>query len=64
MMSGQQVSSAASKDVAWIDGVAIFFAVLVVCLVTTINDYQKERQFQKLTETADAEKTVCTFAHL
>jgi len=48
--------------VAWIDGVAIFFAVLVVCLVTTINDYKKERQFLKLTEVAEAEKTVLILA--
>ncbi len=37
---------------------AIFFAVLVVSLVTTVNDYKKERQFEKLVEAADAEKTV------
>lgn len=43
---------------AWIDGVAIFFAVLVVCLVTTVNDYKKERQFEKLNETAESEKRV------
>lgn len=45
-------------SLAWIDGVAIFFAVLVVCLVSTINDYKKERQFEKLNETAESEKTV------
>lgn len=44
--------------IAWIDGVAIFFAVLVVCLVTTINDYKKERQFERLNETAESEKRV------
>jgi len=30
----------------------------VVCLVTTINDYKKERQFQELNETAESEKRV------
>jgi len=43
---------------AWIDGAAIFFAVLVVCLVSTVNDYKKERQFEQLNETAESEKTV------
>ena len=49
------------KYLAWIDGVAIFFAVLIVCLVSTINDYKKERQFEKLNETAESEKTVHCF---
>lgn len=31
---------------------------MVVCLVSTINDYKKERQFEKLNETAESEKTV------
>ena len=40
---------------------AIFLAVFVVCLVSTVNDYKKERQFEKLNETAESEKTVfCT----
>jgi hypothetical protein len=38
--------------------VAIFFAVFVVCIVSTTNDYKKQMQFSRLTETADAEKTV------
>ncbi len=46
------------RGVAWIDGAAILCSVVVVCLVTTVNDYQKERQFQRLSDTADAERTV------
>ncbi|KAI9502179.1 PMCA-type calcium-translocating P-type ATPase [Coemansia spiralis] len=34
--------------VGWVEGAAIFLAVLVVCFTNAINDYQKERQFQKL----------------
>uniref|UniRef100_A0A914Z2N8 Calcium-transporting ATPase n=1 Tax=Panagrolaimus superbus TaxID=310955 RepID=A0A914Z2N8_9BILA len=33
---------------AWIEGVAILLCVVVVVLVTAINDYSKERQFQGL----------------
>jgi len=32
----------------WIEGVAILFAVFVVVLVTSLNDWQKERQFRGL----------------
>lgn len=34
--------------VKWVEGVAIIVAVLIVVLVGSINDYQKERQFRKL----------------
>jgi P-type Ca2+ transporter type 2C len=32
----------------WVEGVAIMVAVIVVVLVNSINDYQKEKQFRKL----------------
>ncbi|KAJ1978832.1 plasma membrane calcium, partial [Dimargaris verticillata] len=32
----------------WVEGAAIFFAVIVVVFTNALNDYQKERQFQKL----------------
>eukprot|EP00052_Salpingoeca_macrocollata_P027037 m.254621 g.254621 ORF g.254621 m.254621 type:complete len:1271 (-) comp22682_c3_seq6:83-3895(-) len=35
-------------DVGWIEGVAIIIAVVIVVLVTAINDLQKEKQFQAL----------------
>ncbi|KAJ2569145.1 plasma membrane calcium, partial [Coemansia sp. RSA 1836] len=34
--------------VGWVEGAAIFLAVIVVCFTNAINDYQKEMQFQKL----------------
>ncbi|KAG0228406.1 hypothetical protein B0O80DRAFT_384299 [Mortierella sp. GBAus27b] len=34
--------------IAWVEGVAILFAVLIVVLVGSLNDYQKEAQFRKL----------------
>lgn len=36
------------KDVAWIDGVAILAAVMIVVLVTAMNDWTKEKQFRGL----------------
>lgn len=34
--------------VKWVEGVAIIVAVLIVVLVGSINDWQKEKQFRKL----------------
>lgn len=33
---------------AWIDGVAIIVTICIVATVTAVNDYSKEKQFQKL----------------
>lgn len=35
-------------NLEWIEGVAILVAVLVVVLVTAVNDWRKERQFRGL----------------
>lgn len=32
-----------NKKTAWIEGAAIMFAVLIVALVTAINDFEKEK---------------------
>ena len=45
---GATVSEDPSKD--WIDGVSIVIAVLVVVLVGSITDYQKEQKFHELNE--------------
>lgn len=34
--------------VKWVEGVAIIVAVLLVVIVGSLNDYQKERQFRSL----------------
>lgn len=34
--------------VKWVEGVAIIVAIVIVILVGSVNDFQKERQFQKL----------------
>lgn len=38
----------------WIEGAAILFAVVVVVLVSAVNDYQKEKQFRALNEVNDS----------
>lgn len=43
--------------VRWVEGVTIMVAVIIVVVVGSLNDYQKERQFVKLN------KTVCNFPH-
>ncbi|TMS38440.1 hypothetical protein L596_005168 [Steinernema carpocapsae] len=37
-----------THDTAWIEGVAILICVVIVVLVTAINDFSKERQFRSL----------------
>jgi len=37
-----------NPSVEWIEGVAIIVAIVIVVLVGSLNDYQKERQFAKL----------------
>ena len=37
-----------NKEIAWIDGAAILAAVVIVVLVTALNDWTKEKQFRGL----------------
>ncbi|KAN0060767.1 plasma membrane calcium [Thecaphora frezii] len=37
-----------AAQVDWVEGVAIIVAIVIVDLVGSVNDYQKERQFKKL----------------
>ena len=46
----------AKKD--WIEGFAIIVAVVVVVIVTAVNDYSKERQFAALSAVADDRKVL------
>lgn len=41
-------------QVDWVEGVAITIAILVVVLIGSLNDWQKERQFQKLNAQKEA----------
>lgn len=47
-----------SSPLAWIEGFAIFIAVMVCSSVAAGNDYQKEKQFKKLKEVAGSKKEV------
>jgi len=40
----------AQPKVDWVEGVAIIVAIIIVVLVGSVNDWQKERQFKKLNE--------------
>ena len=46
------------RTTAWVEGFAILVAVAVCSNVTAFNDWQKERQFQKLNKVADERKRV------
>uniref|UniRef100_A0A915NJ88 Cation-transporting P-type ATPase N-terminal domain-containing protein n=1 Tax=Meloidogyne floridensis TaxID=298350 RepID=A0A915NJ88_9BILA len=48
ILNQQQQQPKEEHESAWIEGVAILLCVVVVCLVTAINDYSKERQFRNL----------------
>lgn len=42
------------EEQAWVEGVAIWVAVIIVSLVGSLNDYQKELQFRQLNAEKDA----------
>uniref|UniRef100_A0A914URX2 Plasma membrane calcium ATPase n=1 Tax=Plectus sambesii TaxID=2011161 RepID=A0A914URX2_9BILA len=48
MMTFVAGSDDGEHDAGWIEGVAILISVVVVVLVTALNDYTKERQFRGL----------------
>ncbi len=51
-------ASAEDRSHAWIEGFAVLLAVFVCAFVTSVNDYQKERQFLKLNNAANEKKKV------
>ncbi|KZT57691.1 Ca-transporting ATPase [Calocera cornea HHB12733] len=48
--SGCPEAGCVEPRVDWVEGVAIVVAILIVVLVGSLNDWQKERQFKKLNE--------------
>ena len=46
------------RSTAWIEGFAIFIAVLISSLLTTVNNYQKQKQFALLNSISDSRKMV------
>lgn len=51
------VESEEEDHPAWIEGVAILIAVIIVVLVTAFNDWSKERQFRGLQNRIEGEQT-------
>lgn len=49
----QSVQPSTEAKVEWVEGVAIIVAILVVVVVGAANDWQKERQFVKLSKKKD-----------
>ena len=47
-------------EVGWIEGAAILISVVVVVLVTAINDYTKEKQFRGLQNRIEKEQKFAT----
>ena len=45
-------------ETGWIEGCAILIAVMIVSLVTAVNDYQKEKQFRSLQSKIESEHKV------
>ncbi|OQR89508.1 P-type ATPase (P-ATPase) Superfamily, partial [Thraustotheca clavata] len=43
-------------NTSWIEGASIMLAVLIVTMVTAVNDYQKEKQFRALNAVKEDEK--------
>ena len=48
----------------WIEGTAILAAVVIVVMVASLNDYQKEKQFRKLNEKKDSRVRSCAEHYL
>ena len=46
------------REIAWIEGFTILLAVIIVVIVTAINNLKKEKEFQKLNKQAESGKRV------
>jgi Ca2+-transporting ATPase len=46
-------------QVEWVEGVAIIIAIVIVVMVGSVNDWQKERQFKKLNEKREDRTVKC-----
>ncbi|KAI0982624.1 hypothetical protein GJ496_006785 [Pomphorhynchus laevis] len=54
----QGVATTTESSLEWIEGVAILLAVLIVVVVTGVNDWQKDRQFRGLQDKIEGDKEV------
>jgi len=46
------------RETAWIEGVSIMMAVIIVSGVTSITDYRKESQFIQLNKFSDSKNLI------
>lgn len=54
----EEYSQIKEPNVEWIEGAAILIAVMVVVLVTSFNDWSKERQFRGLQSKIDSDQKI------
>jgi len=55
MCSAHTVRQEEAEEHGWIDGVAILCAVILVVMVSSVNDWRKERQFRSLQKKIDSD---------
>lgn len=60
MMVLREVESDPTKGLEWIEGAAILSAVVVIVVVTAVNNWSKEKQFRGLKKTIDDNHTFST----
>jgi magnesium-transporting ATPase (P-type) len=46
------------RDIAWIEGASILLAVVIIVLVTVLNNMKKDKEFHKLNELAECGKKI------
>lgn len=54
----EEFTASKEPNVEWIEGVAILVAVMVVVLVTSFNDWSKEKQFRGLQSKIDSDQKI------
>ncbi|KPI43599.1 Calcium-transporting ATPase 2 [Cyphellophora attinorum] len=47
------------SEVDWVEGLAICIAIIIIVLVTALNDWQKEKQFTKLNQKKEDREVKC-----
>lgn len=53
-----EIMEAGHRDIAWIEGASILLAVVIIVLVTVMNNMKKDKEFHKLNDLAEAGKKV------
>lgn len=53
-----EIMEAEHRDVAWIEGASILLAVVIIVLVTVLNNMKKDKEFHKLNDLAEKGKKI------